>query len=746
VRRLPTVALLAAALAGLLVPLAAQAKSPAGTSIAATVTTAGSLTGTFAWTLAKSADPASQMVAVGASATVHWTITASRGGGSGTLGATLAGSVCVTDQGGQATQVLAISDSVSEPPSASVLDTVSVDLSGKPQLLPGETHCYPYQVTIPAAAITTGATYKDSAHVTITNQAGHPGSPSGPSPSASAALPTSPTPLGITVTDSNSGGQTFSFSDTGSQSYDQTVACPTADGAQTISDSNTATITSTGQQAQATATVHCGAATTTSTTLSATSIATGGSATDQASISGLQPGAAGTISYAVYDNADCSGTPIADATPTSNTISNGTIPASKAIEFDTAGSYYWQASYSGDPDHNTLPSSSSCADEKLTVTSTCPNDGTTGCPWQNNDLTTYNQAEWGGTASPAALLLNYYNSVYQSVSLLFAIGDPRVYFEEFDSAAALHTYLPQSGTVGELNATLLDPTSSSAGAFGGDVAALKLNVDFSDAGVLSGNSGLKFGDLTICGLTSDTGLNGTTIRNFVATANSVLGAASTAYTPTALDALAQDLNASFDAGTPSTWAQQHLENGACGWHDGDVLTYVQAAWGTGSAVSLLSDNFNTVYAPSDLFVIGDTSKYTEEFDSASAVEGYLPQTGSPNALNASLLDPTISASGSFGGDVAGLKLNIDFSDAGLVTGNSGLKFGDLTVCGLTSDTGLNGTTVRGFLTTANAVLGAASTAYTASDLDTIASDLNASFGGGTPSSWAQDHLVDGSCP
>src|SRR5439155_5695935 len=58
----------------------------------------------------------------------------------------------------------------------------------------------------------------------------------------------------ITVSDTN--GQTFNFSASGSQSYQQVVQCSTAqDSSQTIN--NTATITVTGQTAQASASVTC---------------------------------------------------------------------------------------------------------------------------------------------------------------------------------------------------------------------------------------------------------------------------------------------------------------------------------------------------------------------------------------------------------------------------------------------------------------------------------------------------------
>jgi hypothetical protein len=66
-----------------------------------------------------------------------------------------------------------------------------------------------------------------------------------------------------------------------------------------------------------------------------------------------------------------------------------------------------------------------------------------------------------------------------------------------------------------------------------------------------------------------------------------------------------------------------------GWNNGDFLTYTQAEWGSGGrGASTLTNNYNTVYASaSDVFVIGDTSIYTEKFTSASALESYLPQTG-----------------------------------------------------------------------------------------------------------------------
>jgi len=111
-------------------------------------------------------------------------------------------------------------------------------------------------------------------------------------------------------------------------------------------------------------TVNC--PTTVSTKLSATSISTGGSVSDQATISGGAPTAGGTITYTVYSDNTCK-TPVADATPSPNTVVNGAAPASLSITFNTAGTFYWQAVYSGDPSTNTLASSSNCSDEQLVV-------------------------------------------------------------------------------------------------------------------------------------------------------------------------------------------------------------------------------------------------------------------------------------------------------------------------------------------------------------------------------------------
>jgi len=108
--------------------------------------------------------------------------------------------------------------------------------------------------------------------------------------------------------------------------------------------------------------------TTLATQLSQTTISTGGSVSDQATISGAAPTAGGTITYQVFNNSTCSGTPT-DATPANNAVVGGVAPASKSITFTSGGTFYWYAIYSGDPGTNTGGSNSGCASEPLTVLS-----------------------------------------------------------------------------------------------------------------------------------------------------------------------------------------------------------------------------------------------------------------------------------------------------------------------------------------------------------------------------------------
>src|SRR5205085_2268547 len=107
-------------------------------------------------------------------------------------------------------------------------------------------------------------------------------------------------------------------------------------------------------------------------------IGIGASAHENASLTGKTADAGGTVSYALYSNNDCTGL-VADLTPTTNTVVNGSVPDSKAYQFNTAGTFYFRATYSGD-NNNTGPVSSGCAAEPLTVSPNTPSVSTTVVP------------------------------------------------------------------------------------------------------------------------------------------------------------------------------------------------------------------------------------------------------------------------------------------------------------------------------------------------------------------------------
>ncbi|MGH7709643.1 MAG: hypothetical protein ACREOG_00070, partial [Gemmatimonadaceae bacterium] len=214
---------------------------------------------------------------------------------------------------------------------------------------------------------------------------------------------------------------------------------------------------------------------------------------------------------------------------------------------------------------------------------------------------------------------------------------------------AVLNYLPASGLPQPLSADLVDPTSSISGIFGGDVLGLRFNVDFSDAGYTLGTSGVRFGDLTLCGFTGLlTGLNGLSVRAFSAIVNTALGGGSSPYSIADLNQMTFEINNAFSNGIVGTFAQQHLFSTACptAWQDGNVITYRQDFWGDQSTAAgiLLVNQFDAVYAATTVLEVGISGAggFSMVFSSAAAANSYLPSPGNVGPLNADLLDPTSS--------------------------------------------------------------------------------------------------------
>jgi hypothetical protein len=189
--------------------------------------------------------------------------------------------------------------------------------------------------------------------------------------------------------------------------------------------------------------------------------------------------------------------------------------------------------------------------------------------FSTGQFVTYDEGEWSSGGVAASLLGADYDSVYQGTvgDLIVGVtGTPGQFFLELESSDAVLGLIPTSGQASALTTNLFDPTTSQSGVFGGDVVALALDVDFSNAGLL-GTSSIPFGDLVLvnfgpAGSQNSVNpfdeLNGLTVSQFLAMANTCLGGGSCALGIDNANEIAIDLQVAFNEGTPSTFADDQL--------------------------------------------------------------------------------------------------------------------------------------------------------------------------------------------
>jgi hypothetical protein len=175
------------------------------------------------------------------------------------------------------------------------------------------------------------------------------------------------------------------------------------------------------------------------------------------------------------------------------------------------------------------------------------------------NFTTYGPAEWQSNSTATNLLLSDFSNVYNAGggdgSLGVGIGNSI----SFTASDGLSNYLPGVGTAGALIQNYEDPTATSSGAYGGEVVALRLNVDFSAAGFLPGTSGLPFGNLYLTGFdTTLPNLNGMTVSQFLTLNETLLGGGSGIYGILDIDLLDDQLNTAFDPSSDLSFADAHL--------------------------------------------------------------------------------------------------------------------------------------------------------------------------------------------
>ena len=115
---------------------------------------------------------------------------------------------------------------------------------------------------------------------------------------------------------------------------------------------------------------------------------------DTSTLTGATADAGGTVHYQVFDNANCTGTSIEAGLAT---VTNGVPGNSLNITFNNAGTFYWQADYSGDANNNAA--SSACNLETVTVSANIPAISTTAS----------GSVQVGGTITDTAHLTGGFN-------------------------------------------------------------------------------------------------------------------------------------------------------------------------------------------------------------------------------------------------------------------------------------------------------------------------------------------------
>lgn len=176
--------------------------------------------------------------------------------------------------------------------------------------------------------------------------------------------------------------------------------------------------------------------------------------------------------------------------------------------------------------------------------------------WGDGDFATYSQGGYGGPGAPYQLLADNFASVF-SEGIEIGIPGAGGYSLKFTSAAAVQAFLPAKGTASVLTADLINPTSSSAGVFAGQVLTLKINIALSDAGVTPNALG-SFGDLYYNDQDGAGSLHNKTVREILAAMEVALGGGPlpAGYTISSLNALADSLNTeAFHEGLVGSFAQ-----------------------------------------------------------------------------------------------------------------------------------------------------------------------------------------------
>ncbi len=169
---------------------------------------------------------------------------------------------------------------------------------------------------------------------------------------------------------------------------------------------------------------------------------------------------------------------------------------------------------------------------------------------QNCDIdgfVTFTQGGWGNKASgnnPGSIRDANFDQVFPNGLIIQGTVNTLT----FTSAAAIQAYLPAGGPSSIMTSSLTDPTNSKiVGNWGGQIVALKLNIEFDKAGVIGSNN-RDLQNLVIDDQNSP--FFGMTVSQFIQLAEQALtGGGNNGYSYSDIGGAADAINNNFDNGT-----------------------------------------------------------------------------------------------------------------------------------------------------------------------------------------------------
>ena len=226
-------------------------KEEDGTTIAASKTANAIFDRTWNWEIDKTVQPEELHICEGDIGMANFTVSVTKI--SYTDVVTVTGQVCVDNTGDDPTEGLTIGDTIQYKTSTSGWTPVpgAITEITPAQLAIGDCKCYDYSFIFDAIE---DAEYRNVAGVTITNYLGHQGTPHGKWVCKEFSLPADlNSEINATIHVNDTHGQSWTFDDDGSETYEVGYAC----NDQASVHTNTATIEETGQYAEATVTINC---------------------------------------------------------------------------------------------------------------------------------------------------------------------------------------------------------------------------------------------------------------------------------------------------------------------------------------------------------------------------------------------------------------------------------------------------------------------------------------------------------